>query len=113
MFIGISIFVGCAKEDEADKTNVGTLTYPAASFSYSGNDQPSPVIVKFINTSQYSNAYQWSFGDGIYSSDFSPSHKYINSSQYEKSFLVILTAKDTISGLSNTRSQPVRILPGN
>jgi len=107
----IMILTGCTKADEADRANVGTLTYPIASFSYSGNEQPSPVVVSFTNTSQYANAYRWNFGDGITSTEINPSHKFINSTPDPKNFLVVLTATDTTTMLSNTRSQAVRILP--
>lgn len=114
IFVLAFILVSCAKEDESNKTNVGSLTNPIASFSFSGNDGPAPVTVTFTNTSQYSDAYEWDFGDGSPTSNtHSPTHKYYNTSGEPKSFLVKLTATDTQSGLSNTRSKSIKIDPSN
>jgi PKD repeat protein len=107
------IIASCAKEDEGDKANVGTLTYPVASFSFSGNEGPAPVNVTFKNTSQYSDAFEWDFGDGsAKSTEFSPTHTYNNSTGNEKTYTVKLTATDTPTGLSNTRSRVITIKPG-
>lgn len=112
--LSCGILTQCEKPDEADRANVGTLTYPIASFSYSGNDGPAPVVISFTNTSQYANSFKWTFGDGTFSYDHTPAaHKYENNTMEPKSYLVVLTAKDTISQLSNTRSQSILILPGN
>ena len=109
-----AILFSCGKSDEGDITNVGSLTNPIASFSFSGNDVPAPVTVMFTNSSQYSDAYEWEFGDGSApSTEFSPSHKYYNTSGEPKSFLVKLTATDTHSGLSKTGSRSIVILPSN
>ncbi len=114
LFFLAFLMFSCAKEDEGDVTNVGSLTHPIASFSFSGNETPAPVTVTFTNSSQYSDAYEWEFGDGSApSTAFSPTHKYYNTSGESKSFLVKLTATDTQSGLSNTRSRTIVILPSN
>ncbi len=116
LLIGLTIilYTGCEKADEADRANVGTLTYPIASFSYSGNNGPAPVVITFTNTSQYSNSFKWSFGDGTLSYKHTPEpHRYDNNTMEPKNFMVVLTAEDTISGLTNTRSQPILVLPGN
>lgn len=110
----IVLLSSCAKEDNTIKSNVGTLTYPIASFTYSGNENPAPVTITFTNASEYSDAYEWDFGDGSTpSAEFSPTHKYFNPTDLPKSFLVKLTATDTQSGLSNTRSKSIQILPAN
>jgi PKD repeat protein len=116
-YILILVFVilalsGCKKEDEDDLANITTLTLPIASFSYTGNDQPSPATIQFTNTSEYADVFAWDFGDGGSSTEVNPTHIYFNSSDKPKSFLVKLTATDTYSEKSNTRSRSITILPG-
>jgi PKD repeat protein len=116
LLIGLVCLVpyGCEKADEADRANVGTLTYPIASFSISGNDGPAPVVVTLTNTSQYSNSYKWTFGDGYSSYKHTPEpHTYYNNTMEPKNYLIVLTAKDTVSGLTNTRSRSILVLPSN
>ena len=103
------IFCSCTKEDEGDRMNVGTLTYPAASFTYSGNDKPAPVTVQFQNTSTYSDEFLWTFHNGATSTEHSPSFTYPNAGE-DKSYLVTLKATDSQSGESNTRSKSILIL---
>jgi PKD repeat protein len=70
--------------------------------------------VTFNNTSQYSDAFEWDFGDGsAKSTEFSPTHTYYNNTGNNKTYTVRLTATDTPSGLSNTRSRVITIKPGN
>ncbi len=68
----------CTKADEADQKNVGTLTLPVASFYFTGNDGPAPVMVTFHNTSQYSDKFEWTFHNGSTSSEHSPTFTYHN-----------------------------------
>lgn len=103
------LFGSCTKEDEGDRMNVGTLTYPSASFTYSGNDKPAPVTVQFQNTSTYSDEYLWTFHNGATSTEHSPSFTYPAAGE-DKSYLVTLKATDSNSGLSNTRSKSILIL---
>ena len=55
--------------------------------------QPDPLIclpkpVQFQNTSTNGNAYFWDFGDGTTSTDFTPSHIYINPGVYDVKLIV-------------------------
>lgn len=109
----IFILAACTKADEADQKNVGTLTLPVASFYYSGNDSPAPVTVNFINTSQYSDQYEWTFHNGYTTSETNPSFTYYNNTGKEKTFLVTLKVTDTNSGKSDTRSKSILIKPSN
>lgn len=105
------LLTGCAKVDEEDRKNVGTLTLPVASFYFTGNEGPAPVTVTFHNTSQYSDKWLWTFHNGSTSSEFEPVFTYSNNSGEEKTFLVTLKATDTYTGETNTRSKSVLVLP--
>ena len=104
------IIVSCAKVDEADRTNVGTLTMPVASFYYTGNDSPAPVTVTFHNTSQYCDQYLWTFHNGATKSEHSPSFSYPKLDE-DKSYLVTLKVTDSGTGETDTRSKSV-LIPG-
>jgi PKD repeat protein len=92
---------------------VGTLTFPIASFTFSGNEGPAPVTVTFHNSSQYSDQYEWTFHNGSKSNAFEPTFSYSNNTSEDQSFLVILKVTDTGSGETNTRSKSVLIRPTN
>ena len=109
----IIIISSCTKVDEEDQKNVGTLTLPIASFYFSGNEGPAPVSVAFHNTSQYSDQWQWTFHNGSTSNEFEPSFTYYNNTGADKSFLVTLTATDTYTGETNTRSKSILIHSSN
>jgi cyclophilin family peptidyl-prolyl cis-trans isomerase len=55
---------------------------PVAKFSYLGADKPAPTEIQFQNESKKAKAYEWDFGDGNFSSDESPQHKYSASGNY-------------------------------
>lgn len=55
---------------------------PLARFSYTEEKQKAPTKVIFENESQKADTYQWDFGDGSRSSEFSPSHVYKSSGNY-------------------------------
>lgn len=109
----ILLVSSCTKVDEEDQKNVGTLTLPIASFSFSGNEGPAPVTVAFNNSSEYSDQWQWTFHNGSTSNEFEPSFTYHNNTGEDKTFLVTLTATDTYTGETSTRSKSILILPSN
>ncbi len=110
----ILLVSSCTKVDEEDQKNVGTLTLPAASFYYTGNEGPAPATVSFHNTSEYSDQWHWSFTEiGPTSNDFEPTFTYNNNTGQDKTFLVTLTATDSNTGETNTRSKSILILPSN
>jgi PKD repeat protein len=92
---------------------VGTLTLPIASFYFTGNEGNAPVTVTFHNTSQYSDKWEWKFENGATSSEFEPTRTYYNNTGKDKTFLVVLTAIDTPTGESNTRSKTILVHPSN
>ena len=104
------ILVSCAKVDEADQKNVGTLTMPVASFYFSGMDGPAPVKVTFHNTSQYCDQYLWTFHNGATNSEHSPTFSYPKLDE-DKSYLVTLKVTDSGTGETDTRSKSV-LIPG-
>ena len=111
-FFILFILVSCAKVDEQDRTNVGTLTMPVASFYFSGHDSPAPVTVSFHNTSQYCDQYLWTFHNGATSTEHSPTFNYPKLNN-DKSYLVTLKVTDSGSGETDTRSKSVLIEGSN
>ena len=109
----ILLVSSCTKVDEEDQKNVGSLTLPAASFYYTGNEGPAPATVTFHNTSEYSDQYLWTFHNGSTSNEFEPSFTYHNNTGEDQTFLITLTATDTYTGETNTRSKSILILPSN
>jgi hypothetical protein len=85
---------------------------PIAGFTWTGNEGPAPVTVQFVNTSEYSDTYQWDFGDGYSSYESDPQHTYHNTSSEPLSFLVILKATDSASGQFDRKSKTIVIQPG-
>ncbi len=111
--LSVLLLSSCTKVDEEDRKNVGTLTLPVAAFYFDGNEGPAPVTVNFHNSSEYSDQWEWKFHNGSTSSEFEPTFTYYNDSGEDKTFLVILTATDTYTGETNTRSQAVLVHPSN
>jgi hypothetical protein len=96
------------KEDPPDQY----ITTPIAGFTYTGNDGPAPVTIQFYNTSLNSDIFEWTFGDGYTSSERDPKHTYYNTTMEVKTFLVVLKATDSSSGLFQRKSKSIGIQPG-
>lgn len=64
----------------------------------------APLTVHFTNTSQNSNSFAWDFGDGKFSTDTNPTHKFTKDGTY----LVVLTVTDT-NGCIDTASQTILV----
>jgi peptidyl-prolyl cis-trans isomerase B (cyclophilin B) len=60
---------------------------PKPSFTFSGN-QVAPSPLSFTNTTPKAESYKWDFGDGVTSTEASPSHRFFASGKYP----VILSA---------------------
>jgi PKD repeat protein len=90
--IGVSL-TGCQKE-------------PVASFIVSGAGE-APCTVSFTNTSQESDSYSWSFGDGGSSTDMSPTHEYEEGGSY----IVSLTATNKKSSVTVTQTVEISDKP--
>lgn len=106
--LSLLVLGACTKADESDQKNVGTLTLPIASFTYTIDYGSAVAKVTFNNTSQYSDQFLWTFHNGSTSNDHSPTFNYPRTSENE-TYLVILKATDTNTGESNTRSKSVLI----
>jgi PKD repeat protein len=109
LLITILIYSCTSKEDKPDYY----VNTPIAGFSWTGNDGPAPVNVQFVNTSQYSDLFEWDFDDGQTSSAREPQHTFYNSSNMPKNFNVVLKATDSSSGLFQRRSRVIVIQPGS
>lgn len=55
---------------------------PIANFTFADEKKEAPAIVQFGNQSQNAEAYEWNFGDGKFSTEESPAHKYNSSGNY-------------------------------
>ena len=111
LIAGIILITGCTEKDENYLHNVSTLTFPVASFYFTGNEGPAPANVTFHNTSEYCDKYEWTFHNGVKSTEFEPTYTYYNNTGNDKTFLVILKVTDSGSGETNTRSKSVLIHP--
>lgn len=65
---------------------------PIAQFTYSGAEK-APAVVKFENTSEKAESYEWDFGDGQTSEEFAPAHKYKQSGIYQVQLKAIKQGK--------------------
>ncbi len=62
---------------------------PTAAFQPSPSSVNSNTSISFINQSVGGDDYQWSFGDGATSTDFSPSHSYTSAMLYDVYLYVV------------------------
>ena len=97
VFVVLTVIVSSCKKDPV----------PVASFTFTGDNKPSPCIVTFSNTSTDATSYLWNFGDGTSSTDENPIHTYTN--PQGKAYTVSFTA--TGKGGSNSVTKTVTIQP--
>lgn len=109
ILILLVFFISCQKNKDKPDYYVNT---PIAGFDWTGNEGPAPVTISFSNSSENADKFEWQFGDGYTSTEFSPQHVYHNSGLEPKNYLVVLKATDTYSGLYNRRSRVIVIQPG-
>lgn len=81
-----------------------------AGFSFTPDNQCSPMTVSFTNTSSGDNlSYHWNFGDGNESTEKHPEHHYVaDPGNGTQSFTVILTV--TGNGETNTQTSNVTVI---
>lgn len=70
-------------------TLMASCSKPIANFVYQSTETAAPAKVVFENKSEKAETYEWDFGDGNFSSEENPNHKYSSSGNY----LVKLKAK--------------------
>jgi peptidyl-prolyl cis-trans isomerase B (cyclophilin B) len=68
LFIFVLATVGCA---------------PSANFHFTDGPLQAPAAVQFKNTSSKAETFQWDFGDGVSSTETSPTHRYLRSGDFE------------------------------
>ena len=104
LFVALNIFlVGCSK------TNSNPL--PVASFSWSAKNQDNPSLVSFINNSQNATSYLWEFGDGNTSTDFMPTHQYVNGATFNVKLTALGSGQNTsVQQVNVTSSTSLQLL---
>jgi len=80
---------------------------PVALFSFTGGNE-TPATINFQNNSQNANSYLWEFGDNTTSTETNPSKVF----NQKGSYIVKLTASNTVNGKSNETSKIITITPG-
>lgn len=99
---------GC-KSTSSLTANQVNVNGPKAAFSVSETDAHLNANIQFYNTTNNFNStntiYEWNFGDGQKSSDYSPIHVYTNAGIYEVSLIV----KSASTGCADTAFQKITI----
>ena len=88
-------------------TQYVTVTGPLASFTPSGTNVPLNTTVSFYNNTNahgaFNTTYQWDFGNGSSSTQYSPSHTFTQAGTYT----VKLTATDAVTNCSSQYTQVI------
>jgi PKD repeat protein len=79
---------------------------PTADFSYAA-DPSDALHITFTNLSKEATSYYWQFGDGVSSTDASPSHTYAASARYQ----VTLTTRSAAGYARDTTLEVVAAAP--
>ena len=105
LIVAIALLVSSCKKDEGSTTPA--VPDPIASFTY-GGATVTPASISFQNTSQYADSFVWNFGDSSTSTATSPTKVF----PVHGNYTVTLTAMNTTSGRSCTKSEQITITPG-
>jgi len=82
-FILIAFILGLLVNScEESEPTVQPLPSPIANFNYTGDDHQAPCLVTFTNSSENGTVYNWDFGDGISTTETSPSHVFTSGGVY-------------------------------
>jgi gliding motility-associated-like protein len=92
---------GCPSKPDSIVMMVDTAL-PSANFFVDPDSGILPFSASFINLSEHSTHWEWDFGDGSGSDDFSPAHEYRDTGHYK----VLLTVS-TANGCRDTAVQKV------
>lgn len=82
---------------------------PVADFNYLGEAR-APAEIRFNNTSEDAEAYEWDFGDGTVSEEESPVHRYIYPGIYTVSLRAFKEGKARVHQQQVVIAPPVRCL---
>ncbi len=78
---------------------------PVTNFAIGGTIGSAPFSVKFTNATTHASSLVWDFGDGVTSSEPSPTHTYLLPGTYT----VMLTASGPGGTVSKTASTPITV----
>lgn len=78
---------------------------PSARFTYEQERRQAPTDIHFANTSSRATTYEWQFGDGSEGSEISPSHRYVQSGEYQ------VTLKASKGKRTSTATQTIMVDP--
>ncbi|MFH2144194.1 MAG: PKD domain-containing protein, partial [Bacteroidota bacterium] len=94
-----------------DSTSLTILVYPNinAQFNYD-TVGCTDLSIYFDNTSNGAVSYNWDFGDGVLSTDFEPTHIFVNSNSYEVNYNISLVA-ESLYGCTDTATGNVTVYP--
>ncbi len=76
IFLVLLIFFCSCKKQETPIESPTSSEFPIANFSITNTGCLAPCQVIFTNNSSDATSFEWDFGDGTTSTDFSPSHTY-------------------------------------
>jgi PKD repeat protein len=104
-FIGTGSVHGCI---DTIYKNILVAPLPVADFDSLLNEGCQPLNLTFTNQSTGASSWYWDFGDGNFSSVYSPSHTYLNSGSFQVNLYLetALGCKDTSTGLVVVRPKP-------
>ncbi len=83
----------------------GCEKQPKSSFSMDKNKPMTKDVIKFSNTTENGESYEWDFGDGEKSSDKEPSHTYNKRGEYS----IKMIAKSKSGKKADTTSQKIKV----
>ncbi|MFB6306175.1 MAG: PKD domain-containing protein [Flavobacteriales bacterium] len=98
---------GCTDKDSMD---VEISPSAISSFSVDKNSGCTPLNINFTNNSTDATSYEWSFGDGVISTQTNPSHEYTNNSNSDTTYTVELIAKPN-KGCIDTSTKGITVSP--
>lgn len=89
---------------------INIYSTPVANFTASNTSGKSPLTVAFTDTSMNSpTSWNWSFGDGTYSTSQNPTHSYSTSGTSATSYTVSLNATNLVGSNITTRADYITL----
>jgi len=72
---------------------LASCNVPSAAFLVHQEEAEAPSKIEFINRSEKAEYFEWDFGDGTFSTDSNPEHRYTRSGEYTVSLKAIAGTK--------------------